>query len=90
MEEVRFLVREIQGPVRIAAGMPYNIRTMSIKALKDAGVARVSLPALAILSAVRAMTDVWRSVQGTEDFADILSKNQVCGMEDIAALLKRV
>ena len=90
MEEVRFLVREIQGPVSIAAGMPYNIRTMSIKALKDAGVARVSLPAVAILSAVRAMTDVWRSVQDTEDFVDILSKNQVCGMEDIAALLKRI
>jgi len=90
MEEVRFLVREIHGPVSIAAGMPYNIRTMSIKTLKDAGVARVSLPAVAILSVVRAMTDTWRSIRDTEDFAGILDKNQVCGMEDIAALLKRV
>lgn len=90
MEEVRFLVREVQGPVSIAAGMPYNIRTMSVKALKDAGVARVSLPAVAILSVVRAMTDTWRSIRDTEDFADILNKSQVCGMEDIAALLKRV
>lgn len=90
MEEVRRLVREIQGPVSIAAGMPYNIRTMSVKALKDAGVARVSLPAVAILSVVRAMTDTWRSIRDTEDFADILSKSQVCGMEDIAALLKGV
>ena len=90
MEEVRFLVREIHGPLSIAAGMPYNIRTMSIKALKDAGVARVSLPAVAILSAVRAMTDTWRSVRDTEDFADILGRNQLCGMEDIGALLKRV
>jgi 2-methylisocitrate lyase-like PEP mutase family enzyme len=69
--------------------MPYNIRTMSVKALKDAGVARVSLPAVAILSAVRAMTDIWRSIRDTEDFADILGKNPVCGMEDIAALRKR-
>ena len=90
MEEVRFLVREIDGPVSIAAGMPYNIRVMSVKALKDAGVARVSLPAVAILSVVRAMADVWRSIRDTEDFADILGKNQVCGMEDIAALLKRI
>ncbi len=90
MEEVRSLVREIQGPVSIAAGMPYNFRTMSVKALKDAGVARVSLPAVAILSAIRAMTDTWRSIRDTEDFADILSKNQVGGMEDIAALLKRI
>lgn len=90
MEEARFLVHEIRGPVSIAAGMPYNIRTMSVKALKDAGVARVSLPAVAILSVVRAMTDTWRSIRDTEDFADILGKNQLCGMEDIAALLKRV
>ena len=90
MEEVRFLVREIHGPVSIAGGMPYNIRTMSVKALKDAGVARVSLPAVAILSVVRAMTDAWRSIRDTEDFVDILNRNQICGMEDIAALLKRV
>lgn len=90
MEEVRFLVREIQGPVSIAAGMPYNIRTMSVKALKDAGVARVSLPAVAILSVVRAMTETWQSIRDTEDFADILGKNQICGMEDIAVLLKRM
>jgi len=89
MDEVRFLVRAIDGPLSIAAGMPYNFRTMSVKALKDAGVARVSLPAVAILSVIRAMTDTWRSIRDTEDFADILSKNQVCGMEDIAALLKR-
>jgi 2-methylisocitrate lyase-like PEP mutase family enzyme len=89
MEEVRFLVREIDGPLSIAAGLPNNLRTMSIKALKDAGVARVSLPTVAILSVVRAMTDTWRSIRDTEDFTDILSKNQVCGMEDIAALLKR-
>jgi 2-methylisocitrate lyase-like PEP mutase family enzyme len=89
MEEVRLLVRQIHGPLSIAAGMPYNFRTMSVKALKEAGVARVSLPAVAILSAVRAMTETWRSIRDTEDFADILGRNQVCGMEDIAALLKR-
>jgi len=89
MEEVRLLVREIQGSVSVAAGMPYNFRTMSVKALKDAGVARVSLPAVAILSTVCAMTDVWQSIRDTEDFTEILGKNQVCGMEDIAALLKR-
>ncbi len=89
MEEVRLLVRQIHGPVSIAAGMPSSFRAMSIKDLKDAGVARVSLPVVAILSAIRAMTDAWRSIHATEDFAEILNRNQVCGMEDIAALLKR-
>jgi 2-methylisocitrate lyase-like PEP mutase family enzyme len=90
MDEVRFLVREIRGPIAVAAGLPYNIRTMSVKALKDAGVARVSLPAIAIFSAIRAMTDALRSIRDTEDFVDVLGKNRICGMEDIAALLRPV
>jgi len=89
MDEVYFLVREVHGPISIAAGMAYNIRTMSVKALKDAGVARVSIPAIAILSSIRAMTDALRSVRDTEDFAEVLGNNRICGMEDIAALLKR-
>ena len=89
MDEVRFLMREIHGPITIAAGMPYNIRTLSVKALKEAGVARVSLPAIAIFSAVRAMTENLQLIRDTEDFADIMDKNMICGMEDIVALLKR-
>jgi 2-methylisocitrate lyase-like PEP mutase family enzyme len=89
MDEVRFLMSKIQGPITIAAGLPYNIRTLSVKALKDAGVARVSFPAIAIFSAIRAMTDNLRSIRDREDFVDILDKSKICGMEDIAALLKR-
>jgi 2-methylisocitrate lyase-like PEP mutase family enzyme len=89
MDEVRFLLREIKGPISIAAGMPYNIRTLSVRALKEAGVARVSLPAIAIFSAVRAMTENLQSIRDTEDFMDVMGKNRICGMEDIAALLKR-
>ena len=89
MDEVRFLVREIRGPISIAAGMPYNIRTMSVKALKDAGIARVSLPAIAIFSVIRAMTDTLRSIRDTQDFCEILEEERLCRMEDIAAMLKR-
>jgi 2-methylisocitrate lyase-like PEP mutase family enzyme len=89
MDEVEFLLREIKGPISVAAGMPYNVRTLSLKALKDAGVARVSLPAIAIFSAIRAMTESFQSIRDTEDFVEIMDKNQICGMEDIAALLKR-
>ena len=89
MDEVRFLVREVHGPVTIAAGMPYNIGTMSVQALQDAGVARVSLPMVAIFSAIRAMTETLRSIRDTQDFAEVIGKNQVCGVEEIAALLKQ-
>lgn len=57
--------------------------------MKEMGVASVSLPAIAIFAMVRAITDTLRSVRDTGDFADILSKSQLCGMEDIGSLLKR-
>jgi 2-methylisocitrate lyase-like PEP mutase family enzyme len=89
MDEVRFLVREVKGPLSIAAGMPYNLRTLSLKALKETGVARVSLPAVAIFTVVRAVTDTLRSIRDTQDFGEILEKERLCRMEDIGALLKR-
>jgi 2-methylisocitrate lyase-like PEP mutase family enzyme len=89
MEEARVLVREVKGPVSIAAGMPYNLRTMSVQALKDLGVARVSLPMVAVLAVVRAVTDTLRSVRDTQDFREITEKERLCRMEDIGALLKR-
>ena len=88
-DEARVLVREIKGPLSIAVGMPYNLRTMPIKALREMGVARVSLPAVAIFAVVRAITDTLRSVRDTQDFGEILEKERLCRMEDIAALLKR-
>ena len=89
MEEVRFLMSEVKGPLSIAAGMPYNLRTLSLKALKDAGVARVSLPAVAILATVRAIAETLRSVRDTQDFGELLEQERLCRMEDIAAMLKR-
>jgi len=90
MDEARVLVHEVKGPLSIAAGMPYNLRTMSVKALKEMGIARVSLPAVAIFAVIRAITDTLRSVRDTEDFVDILGKDRLSGMDELTALLKRV
>ncbi len=55
LEEVRALVKGIHGPVSIAAGLGYNIESFSINDLKEAGVARVSLPSIAISATVKAL-----------------------------------
>jgi len=89
LDEVRFLMREIGGPVSIAAGMPYNLQSLSLAGLKATGVARVSLPVVAVFAALRAMTDTLRSIRDTGDFAEIVSQSRLGGMEDVAALLKR-
>ena len=54
-DEVKEITRKVRGPVSIAAGLPYNIKNFSIQDLQKYGVARVSLPALLILSSLNAM-----------------------------------
>ncbi len=85
-EEARLLVREIAGPVSIAAGMPSNMG-LSIAALKECGVARVSLPLLAILASTRAMRQVLSDILAGESFGDISDCGLLCSMSDVGDLL---
>jgi 2-methylisocitrate lyase-like PEP mutase family enzyme len=55
IDEVETIIKEVKGPVSIAAGMPYNINNFSITDLELLGVARVSLPTLLILSSLGAL-----------------------------------
>jgi 2-methylisocitrate lyase-like PEP mutase family enzyme len=87
LDQVQTLVREIAGPISLAAGMPNNLTSLSVAQLRDAGVARVSLPSLMIFSAIKAMTRVLQSVQQTDDFAEIAAGDLLCGMQDAGALL---
>ena len=42
IDEVKFIKKEVNGPISIAAGMPYNIKNFTIGDLTELGVARVS------------------------------------------------
>jgi 2-methylisocitrate lyase-like PEP mutase family enzyme len=53
LDEVKKIVKEVKGPVSIAAGQPYNIKEFSIDDLKKCGVARISLPTLLIFSSLQ-------------------------------------
>lgn len=89
LEQVKLLVREINGPVSIAAGMPNNIRAFSVAQLRDAGVARVSLPSLLIFSAIKAINRSLQSVQRSGGFEACVEDDTLCGMSDAMALLTR-
>lgn len=89
LEEVKLLMREIGGPLSVAAGMPYNLRSLSLAVLKAAGVARVSFPTVAVFAALRAMTETLRSIRDTGDLAGVMAQDRLCGMEDVATLFKR-
>jgi 2-methylisocitrate lyase-like PEP mutase family enzyme len=87
LEEVKTLVREIHGPVSIAAGLPYNIDQLSIANLAACGVARVSLPVIAIHSAIQAIRRTLSAVADSQDFSAIRRENLVCSAEDVSQLL---
>jgi 2-methylisocitrate lyase-like PEP mutase family enzyme len=53
LDEVKKIVKEVKGPVSIAAGQSYNIKEFSIEDLKKCGVARISLPTLLIYSSLQ-------------------------------------
>ncbi len=89
IEEVRTLVGGIHGPVSIAAGLPNNINKMSIADLKACGVRRVSLPVVAILSAIQALTRTLAALRDSQNFSVILGEKLLCSPQDVSRLLAK-
>jgi 2-methylisocitrate lyase-like PEP mutase family enzyme len=89
MAEVKMLVAGIHGPVSIAAGMPYNISTMSIAELRACGVRRVSLPVVAIFSAIQALSRTLIALRDSQDFSLILREKLLCSPQDVSRLLAK-
>jgi 2-methylisocitrate lyase-like PEP mutase family enzyme len=87
--EVRTLVQGIRGPVSVAAGLPNNINTMSIEDLRACGVRRVSLPVVAIFSAIQAVTRTLAALRDSQDFSTIKQEGLLCSPEDLSRLLAK-
>ena len=87
LEEARELVRQVNGPISIAAGLHYNISAMSIKDLRACGVARVSLPTIAVLSTLEAIRHTLSSVSESETFTETTQQGVFAGMESVARIL---
>ena len=89
IEEVKALVHNVHGLVSIAAGMPNNINTMSIADLRACGVARVSLPAIAIFSAIQSLTHTLEALRDSQDFSLVLQEKLLCSPQDVSRLLTK-
>ena len=88
LEEVETLVKEIDGPISITAGTTYNINNFSIKQLRDCGVARVSLPTIAIQTVIAGLKRSLNSLADGE-FTELLKPGRLCDKAEIAALLEK-
>jgi 2-methylisocitrate lyase-like PEP mutase family enzyme len=89
LEEVETCIREIHGPVSIAAALPYNIQNFTIDDLCRCGVARVSLPTIAILSSIQTQSDIMREIYETKKFKSILENSKTANWTSILNLLKK-
>jgi 2-methylisocitrate lyase-like PEP mutase family enzyme len=89
LAEVKTLVQGIHGPVSIAAGLPNNINTMSIADLRACGVARVSLPVIAIFSAIQALSRTLVALRDSHDLPAIVGGNLLCSAEDLSRLFAK-
>lgn len=89
LEEVETLVRGIDGPISIAAGMPYNLRELPLEALQRLGVARVSLPMLAITATVQALQSVMGHAAETGGFSRIADEGLCCPLPEAMDVVRR-
>lgn len=88
LEEAKTLVREVHGPISIAAGQPYNIREFCIDDLRMLGIARVSLPTLAIMSAIEATAKALSLIMEPDGFSRIIEEGLCASRETLAELLR--
>jgi 2-methylisocitrate lyase-like PEP mutase family enzyme len=86
LQEVLELVKEIQGPLSIAAGLANNLQAFSINDLKEAGVARVSLPSIAISASVKALLQAMEALK-SDVFTNLIQEGRLCSFQDIGRLL---
>lgn len=66
LDEVKQITREVKGPVSIAAGLPYNIKNLTLNDLQSCQVARISLPTLLVLSSTNTMEKVLNLIKKDE------------------------
>ena len=84
LDELRLFASEVHGPISVAAGLPYNITEFSVMDCCELGIARVSLPTIAILSSVKAQLDAMQSLRETGRFDDLLTEGAV--LSDMSVL----
>jgi 2-methylisocitrate lyase-like PEP mutase family enzyme len=87
LEQVHTLIANIAGPVSIAAGLNYNLGAFSIADLRAAGVARVTLPSVAVLAALEGMRRTLEAIDSSLAFDEAVQRALLAG-NDLAAALR--
>lgn len=83
LDEVKLFSKEINGPISIAAGLPYNMQEFSINDCVELGIARVSLPNIMILNSIGSMVKNLMEIKDTGHFNQVVQDNYLLSNVDI-------
>lgn len=83
LDELKLFSKEINGPISIAAGQPYNIQEFSINDCIELGIARVSLPTFMIANSVGHMLKNLMRMKETGRFDRSVADNNVLINRDL-------
>jgi len=87
-DEIKLLKKEINGPLSIAAGLPYNINEFSINDCIEYGVERVSLPSILISASVKSMHSILNDIMKSGGFDEIINDDRLMDVNVLSELLK--
>lgn len=85
--EVIRLRAEAGRSISIAAGLPYNLESLSLNELKQLDIARISLPLLPLMAAIRGIKEVLQHLANNEAFKFLVAKGLLASGEDVAAIM---
>lgn len=77
LDELKLFAKEINGPISIAAGQPYNIQEFSIDDCIELGIARVSLPTFMISNSIGYMIKNLKMIKDTGNFNQVIQNNNL-------------
>ena len=75
--ELKLFAKEINGPISIAAGLPYNYNEFSIRDCQELGIARVSLPTYLIYNSIKYLLDDLKLLKEDLDFIGIKKEKKI-------------
>lgn len=83
LDELKLFAKEINGPISIAAGQPYNIQEFSIDDCIELGIARVSLPTFMISNSIGYMIKNLKMIKDTGNFNQVIQDNNLLTNRDL-------
>jgi 2-methylisocitrate lyase-like PEP mutase family enzyme len=86
LAEARVLKDRIEGPLSLAAGLPYNVHDLPLESLFDVAPARISLPAALVMTAVQAMADTLAAIRRTGSLEGAAGEGILAGAKTAAEL----